>query len=124
MIDEPTTTVTIRRPTRDRTEDHFDPDQTAEPKTVAKGLRANISVPTNRFVQGTKTVTSYRFFTDPIEGDTVIIGDRLFDERTQDEYTISSALLRLDADYADDPLHPDSLSHIVGDLVMSKGARR
>lgn len=125
VIDEPTTTVTFLRPLRDPKADHFDPDQTSTPKTVATGVRANVSVPSTRFTEGTRTATTYRWYCDPTDCDgnefTVRIGDVMVDDRTRAKYSLGSALLRSDADYPDDLGHSESLSHWVGDATAVKG---
>lgn len=125
MIDEPTTTIAVRRWERDDDEDHFDSDTDPDPTVVASNIRANISVPTNQFPQGTERATTYRFFTDPLpDGANIVIGDRVVDERTEAEYSVRSALLRVDADYPDDLLNPHALSHIVGELADIEGTTR
>jgi len=112
---------------RDPGEDHFDPDQTSTPRIITSGVAANISVPTERFIQGTQEATTYKFWCNPlVDGLTIEIGDEVIDERNFITYTVNSALLRVDADYPDpDDLNdPRSLSHIAGELTRVKGVAR
>lgn len=118
MIDEATTTITVLEPLHDPADDHFDPDQTTHPKAIASGLRANISVATSTFVEGTRSTTTYRLFADPFP---VQIGQLIVDERSDARYSLRSGVLRVDADYPDDLDHPSSLSHVAGEVVAVTG---